>query len=142
MDSQNNPDTACVARARAQLAAAAIGVERLESAAHSAFCRLDALKGTLARLEELGGSSEPQAGEAVGLSAAVGHEAGPEHADRTTAAPCASSPEERARQRTQQGLAPPREIYDVRNRGRIDWSNVPDWAKAVDPELFEGAHEG
>jgi len=45
-------------------------------------------------------------------------------------------------ERVKEGLAPPREIYDIRNRGRINWSNVPDWAKPVDPEVFEGAHEG
>jgi hypothetical protein len=50
--------------------------------------------------------------------------------------------EQVALKRLASGLAPPREIYDVRNRDRIDWSTVPDWAKAVDPELFEGAHEG
>src|SRR5689334_3556457 len=44
--------------------------------------------------------------------------------------------EQRALSRLKSGRAPPREIYDVQNRGRIDWSNVPDWAKAVDPELF------
>jgi len=45
-------------------------------------------------------------------------------------------------ERLKEGLAPPREIYDVRNRGRIDWSSVPDWAKPIDPEMFEGSHEG
>jgi hypothetical protein len=51
--------------------------------------------------------------------------------------------EEQARQRLSQGLAPPREIYDVRNRDRIDWSQVPDWARPLDPEVFEGCgHEG
>src|SRR6266496_2380172 len=60
MDHQNNP-----------VAAAAMGVERLESAAHLAFCRLAALTGMLARLEGLGGSREPEAGEAVALDAAT-----------------------------------------------------------------------
>lgn len=51
--------------------------------------------------------------------------------------------EQAARERLQQGLAPPRAIYDVQNRGRIDWSTVPDWARPSDPELFEGTgHEG
>jgi hypothetical protein len=51
--------------------------------------------------------------------------------------------ERRAAERMAQGLAPPREIYDVRNRGRIDWTQVPDWARPSDPELFDGAgHEG
>jgi hypothetical protein len=71
MDQQNNPDAACVARARALLAAAAMGVERLESAANHAFCRLAALTGVLARLEGLGGSCEPEAGEAAALDAAT-----------------------------------------------------------------------
>jgi hypothetical protein len=50
--------------------------------------------------------------------------------------------EQVAMKRMSGGYAPPREIYDVRNRGRINWADVPDWAKAVDPEIFEGAHEG
>jgi hypothetical protein len=50
--------------------------------------------------------------------------------------------EQVAMKRLSGGQAPPREIYDVRNRGRINWADVPDWAKAVDPEIFEGAHEG
>jgi len=50
--------------------------------------------------------------------------------------------EQVAMKRLNSGYAPPREIYDVRNRDQIDWSKVPDWAKPVDPELFEGAHEG
>src|SRR5262249_2254458 len=51
--------------------------------------------------------------------------------------------ENRTRERVSKGLAPPREIYDVRNRERFDWSKVPDWARPVDPEAFEGcAHEG
>jgi hypothetical protein len=42
-----------------------------------------------------------------------------------------------------QGLAPPREVYEVQNRGRIDWTTAPDWARPADPELFEGCgHEG
>jgi hypothetical protein len=71
MDHQNNPDAACVARARALIAAAAIGVERLESAANLAFFGLAALTGMLARLEGLGGSREPEAGEAAALDAAT-----------------------------------------------------------------------
>jgi hypothetical protein len=51
--------------------------------------------------------------------------------------------EAKALERLRNGLAPPREIYDVQNRGRIDWARVPDWAKPADPESFEGcAHEG
>ena len=48
-----------------------------------------------------------------------------------------------ALERLEKGLAPPREVYDVQNRGRIDWSRVPEWAQPADPESFEGcAHEG
>jgi len=48
-----------------------------------------------------------------------------------------------AAERMKEGFAPPREIYDVQNRGRIDWSSAPDWAKPIDPEVFEGSsHEG
>jgi hypothetical protein len=76
----------------------------------------------LARLQEQGGSREPEAGEA---------------------AQAAGSPEERARQRTRQGLAPSREIYDVLNRDQVDWSTLPEWARPSDPDLFEGCvHEG
>ena len=69
MDHQNNPDAACVARAL--LAAAAIGVERLESAAHLTLCSLTALTGKLGRLEGLGGSRESEGGEAAALAAAT-----------------------------------------------------------------------
>lgn len=45
--------------------------------------------------------------------------------------------------RTRQGFAPPPEVYRVENRSRIDWSQLPDWARPVDPECFEGCcHEG
>lgn len=71
MDHQNTPETACVARARTLLAAAAMGVERLESAANQAFCRLAALAGLLARLEGLGASREPEASEAAALDVAT-----------------------------------------------------------------------
>ena len=71
MDHQNNQEDACVARARALLASAAIGVERLESAANQAFCRLAALTGVLARLERLSGSPDPEAGEAAAMDAAT-----------------------------------------------------------------------
>ena len=71
MDHQDNPVVACVARARALLAAAAIGVERLESAATLALFRLAALTQMLARLEGLGGSGDPEAGEAAALDAAT-----------------------------------------------------------------------
>ena len=143
MDHQDKLDDDSVARARALLAAAATGVERLESAAHLAFCRLAPVTGMLARLKELCRSSEREAGKAVAPGAAVGRAAGPEQADHAAAAHLADSPEERARERTRQGLAPPREIYDIRNRNRVDWSTLPEWAMPPDPELFEGcAHEG
>jgi hypothetical protein len=51
--------------------------------------------------------------------------------------------EQYALARTRKGLAPPREVYNAQNRSRIDWSRFPEWAKPIDPELFEGsAHEG
>jgi len=54
-----------------------------------------------------------------------------------------ASLEDLVRERLQKGLAPPREIYDVKNRDRFDWTQMPDWARWVDPELFEGCpHEG
>ena len=137
MDHQNNVDAACVAWARFLLAAAALGDERLESAAQ-ASCPLVALAGMLARLEGLSGPSASETGEAAALGAA-----GSEQSNGAPAAPAASSPEELARQRTRRGLAPPREIYDIRNRHRVDWSTLPEWAIAPDPDIFEGcAHEG
>jgi hypothetical protein len=55
----------------------------------------------------------------------------------------AATLEAKALERLGKGLAPPREVYDVRNRGRIDWTHFPEWAQPADPELFEGcAHEG
>jgi hypothetical protein len=51
--------------------------------------------------------------------------------------------EAKALERLEKGLAPPREIYDVQNRGCIDWTRMPEWAQPADPESFEGcAHEG
>jgi hypothetical protein len=48
-----------------------------------------------------------------------------------------------AEQRIRQGLAPPPEIYRVEYRQRIDWLKFPDWARPVDPQVFEGCcHEG
>jgi hypothetical protein len=48
-----------------------------------------------------------------------------------------------ALERVHKGLPPPREIYNAQNRNRINWSLFPEWARPVDPELFEGsAHEG
>jgi len=66
-------------------------------------------------------------------------------------AEAAVEPEKRLRQETlrefamkrmKSGYAPPREIYDVRNHKQINWSDVPEWARPVDPELFEVGHEG
>src|SRR5215831_17548448 len=47
--------------------------------------------------------------------------------EATTAQPSESKGtlEATALERLQKGLAPPREIYDVQNRGRIDWTRVP-----------------
>jgi len=61
--------------------------------------------------------------------------------------PCEPVPQEAlqrvALERARQGLPPPREGYDVRNRDRIDWAKFPAWARPADPELFEGCtHEG
>jgi hypothetical protein len=51
--------------------------------------------------------------------------------------------QERAIDRIKRGLAPPREIYEVPYRSRIDWSAFPDWARPCDPEAFEECtHEG
>jgi hypothetical protein len=48
-----------------------------------------------------------------------------------------------AEQRMRNGLAPPPEIYRIENRRRIDWLRFPDWARPVDPQLFNGCcHEG
>lgn len=48
-----------------------------------------------------------------------------------------------AEQRARQGLAPPARIYRIEYRHRIDWSRFPEWARPVDPEMFDGCgHEG
>ncbi len=48
-----------------------------------------------------------------------------------------------ALERARKGLALPREIYQLPYRARIDWSLLPEWARPVDPEVFEGSgHEG
>lgn len=50
---------------------------------------------------------------------------------------------ELANQRIRQGLAPPPEIYKIEYRTKFDWSQQPDWAKPVDPQMFDGCcHEG
>jgi hypothetical protein len=50
--------------------------------------------------------------------------------------------ERAALERARQGLPLPRQVYEAQNRGRIDWSRFPAWARPSDPELFEGGHEG
>jgi hypothetical protein len=48
-----------------------------------------------------------------------------------------------AAERIGRGLAPPREIYQLPYRTRIDWTRFPEWARPSDPEMFEGSgHEG
>ncbi len=48
-----------------------------------------------------------------------------------------------AEDRMRNGLNPPAEIHQVQNRGKIDWTRFPDWARPVDPELFgDCCHEG
>ena len=48
-----------------------------------------------------------------------------------------------AADRMRQGFAPPVEIYQVQHRSRIDWADFPDWARPLDPELFDRCcHEG
>jgi hypothetical protein len=74
MHHEDNTDAAYVEWARVLLAAAAIGVERLQSAANSAnlaSCRLATLRRMLARLEGRGGSREPASGEAAPVDAAT-----------------------------------------------------------------------
>jgi hypothetical protein len=51
--------------------------------------------------------------------------------------------QELSAERVRRGLPPPKEIYQLPYRNRIDWSAMPEWARPTDPELFEGsAHEG
>jgi hypothetical protein len=50
---------------------------------------------------------------------------------------------ELAETRMHRGLAPPPDIYRIEYRRRIDWLQFPDWARPVDPQLFDGCcHEG
>jgi hypothetical protein len=80
------------------------------------------------------------------LAAARGLKTGPGQAGRPAQAQAArgiGALEQQARERARRGLPPPREIYDVHNRNRVDWSTLPEWARPSDPELFEGcSHEG
>jgi hypothetical protein len=71
MDDRYSSDADCVARARNLIARAAKGVEQLENVWGLAFCRLAALKGLLARLEELARSCDPDAIDAALLYAAT-----------------------------------------------------------------------
>ena len=46
-------------------------------------------------------------------------------------------------EQARQGHALPKEIYQAPYRDRVDWTRFPDWARPVDPELFEQCgHEG
>jgi hypothetical protein len=74
------------------------------------------------------------------LQAISGAGEGPDPEPGKAAEP--KSLERQAEERVRKGLAPPREVYDVRNRDRVDWLSFPDWARPSDPDLFEGAHEG
>jgi len=50
---------------------------------------------------------------------------------------------ELAMARIENGFAPPPEIYRIENRRCIDWSKFPQWARPVDPEMFDNTcHEG
>jgi hypothetical protein len=71
MDYRRISESDPLVQARTLLAAAGEGVQRLEDAAHQAFCRMAALAGILARMERLAGSREPEAAEAAALDAAV-----------------------------------------------------------------------
>lgn len=45
--------------------------------------------------------------------------------------------------RVEHGFAPPPEIYQIHRRCKIDWSVFPEWARPLDPEIFDGCcHEG
>jgi hypothetical protein len=71
MDYRGNPEADRVAQARALVEAAAKGVERLESAATLALCRLAALKGLQTRIEQLAGAPGPDAADAAAIDAAT-----------------------------------------------------------------------
>jgi hypothetical protein len=66
-----------------------------------------------------------------------------------TATPAAEAPGQlddlvgRALDRVGEGMPPPRELYDVKYRERIDWLRFPAWARPSDPEVYTGCgHEG
>jgi hypothetical protein len=71
MEIQQNPNADSVTQARNLVARAAKGVEQLEDMASQAFCRLAAITGMLARLEELAESGDPEAVVAAALDAAT-----------------------------------------------------------------------
>ena len=71
MDDPHDSDGDCVARAHTLIARAAKGVEQMEDLAGQAFCRLTALTGTLARLEQLASSHGPEAIKAALLDSAT-----------------------------------------------------------------------
>jgi hypothetical protein len=71
MHELHNSDADCVARARSLITRAALGVEQLEKVAGQAFCRLTALMGMLARLEDLAQSCDPEDVEAALLDTAT-----------------------------------------------------------------------
>src|SRR5262245_54402693 len=69
--------------------------------------------------------------------------AGIELLDAAVGAPTGTRPalqtlEQKALERAHKGLPPPREVYQAQNRSRIDWSQFPEWARPIDPEVFEG----
>ena len=68
---QGNLEADPVVQARTLLAAAKRRVEQLEGAATLAFCRLAALQGLQARVEQLAGSPEPGEAEAGAMDAAT-----------------------------------------------------------------------
>jgi hypothetical protein len=105
----------------------------LSCVVHGQFALLDAqFRGAVRVLEILRG--RPPADEARARHGAEAAALAPSaHADDLS---------RQAAERLRHGFAPPRNIYDVQNRARIDWTQVPDWARPSDPELFGGPHEG
>jgi hypothetical protein len=86
----------------------------------------------------------PAPGVPVGGSPAESEDTGPEGEARFPTSPYELRElEQRALECARRGVALPRAVYDIRNRRRIDWSQFPEWARPVDPEVFTGsAHEG
>ena len=76
-------------------------------------------------------------------------EAEPPAAAGVATRPAAEGPGEldalvsRALDRVGMGKPPPRELYDVKFRDRIDWLRFPLWARPSDPKAYVGCgHEG